>query len=155
LDASSQVPADEPLVGVVCSDGLRRGDDPGYGLLVAHHRILGCKKPESMESFESYLAPGTAESGVRAARAFADRLLVRKDFQVRIGDVGQILFKRPSLFSGGYVIVKTADRSIRIDAVVTYANPRITETCDVLSKALYAAVGWRLSIGKTETAVLK
>ncbi len=155
MEASSRLPADEPILGVVCSDGLRRGDDSGYGVVVTRHRIMGSKKPDSMESFEAYVASGAAESTVRAARIFANGLLATKDFEVSIGSVGQVLFKNPGLFSGGYAVIKTSNRTIRVETRVSYVDPRIAETMSVLCKTLYAAVGWRLSTGGAEKAVVK
>ncbi len=116
---------------------------------------MGSKKPDSMESFEAYVASGAAESTVRAVRVFANGLLSTKGFEVGIGAVGQVLFKNPGLFSGGYAVIKTSNRAIRVDARVSYGDPRIAETMSVLYKSLYAAVGWRLSTGGAEKAVAK
>jgi hypothetical protein len=146
----------DSLIGVICSDAFSRGDVKGYGLVITRDSITGVKKQESTENVEFHVARETAgEQTLRkdVARA-AEGLLAKKEFEIQIASIGQVLFKRPELLSGGYVIIKTANRSIRVDISVLYANPNLDETTNVLAGTLSEAVGWRLCDGRTGSSLV-
>jgi hypothetical protein len=144
---------DEQLVGVIVSENLFRGGDMGYCLVVTRDAIMGARKPESLADFEAYLGPGgNATDAARAeARKIAEALAGAREFLISGASVGQVLFKRPSMFFGGYVIIKTALSSIRIDtAIVSTNSPFLLETSKKLEASLEAVVGERLhDMGKT------
>jgi len=118
----------------------------GYCLVVTDEGILGAKKRESMGDFEAYLGPGgdaTDESRAEARR-IAGEVAKHKEFLVPRGSIGQVLFKKPGMFSGGYAIIKTGSDSIRIDMTVVSTNsPFIAETSEKLENALETLAGER------------
>jgi hypothetical protein len=156
LAAHVQQTSDEQLMGVVSSDNLYRGDDMGYGLVITRDKIVGARKSELMENFEAYVGPGaTATEALRNdARRLAETLVAARDLELNTGSIGQVLFKTPGVFSGGYVIMKTATRSVRVNMSVLYSNPRLLEISKVLADSLFATVGWRLCDGQTGDPLL-
>jgi hypothetical protein len=135
---------------VVVSDTLHRGDESGYGLVVTRHRIFGAKKTDSLPNFGAYLGTGTSltESARREAETMAEKIVAAKDLEISVSSIGQVLFRRPSLFFGGYAIIKTADRAVRLDTSVLYVDPELTETSRVMEASLSSVLGWRLSEGE-------
>ena len=119
----------------------------GYGLVVTRDTIIGAKKLDSWGDFEAYLGPGadTTEATVAVAKRVAEELTRAKEFSISIGSIGQVLFKKPGLFFGGYVILKTPLSSVRIDTTVLSTNsPRLLETSNKLHDSLAMVVGDRL-----------
>ena len=135
---------------MVVSDTLHRGDGSGYGLVVTRHRIFGAKKPDSLPNFGAYLGSGTSlsESARREAETMAGKVIAAKDLDIPVPSIGQVLFRRPSLFFGGYAIIKTPDRAVRLDTSVLYVDPELTETSRVMEASLSSVLGWRLSKGE-------
>lgn len=137
---------DQGLIGVVVSDDLYR-EDMGYCLVIAWHTIIGAKKPESLGEFGAYLGPGSkvTEEKREEAKKIAERLTGARDFSVPVGSVGQVLFKKPGMFFGGYVIIKTGMTSFRIDMrLLSVGGEHLLETSDALENSLWMAVGERL-----------
>jgi hypothetical protein len=135
------------LLGIVISHDLYRGGDMGYCLVVTREEVVGARKPADMEHFEAYLGPGSeAGSSVQIeAQTLAARVAANKEFLVSTGSIGQVLIKRPSMLSGGYVIIKTGVDSIRVDTTVVSTNsPMLLETSRKLEESLAMAVGERL-----------
>jgi len=118
----------------------------GYCLVITREGIVGAKKPDSMGDYETYLGPGAnpTEAIVAEAKRIAAEIERNKEFSVHVGSIGQVLFKKPARFFGGYVIIKTALDSIRIDMTVISTNsPRLLETSKRLEDSLAIAVGDR------------
>ncbi|MDA4136295.1 MAG: hypothetical protein OK449_04760 [Thaumarchaeota archaeon] len=135
------------LIGLVVSENLHRGGDLGYGLVITRDTIVGAKKLDSWGDFEAYLGPGaeTTETTVTAAKRVAEELIGASEFSIPVGSIGQVLFRKPGMFFGGYVIFKTSLSSIRIDMTVLSTNsPRLLETSKKLKDSLAMAVGDRL-----------
>lgn len=146
---------DERLVGVIVSENLFRRGDMGYCLVVTRDAIMGAKKPESLADFEAYLGPGgnVTDAERAEARKIARELSGTREFLVSGASVGQVLFKRPGMFFGGYVIIKTALDSIRIDTTVVSTNsPFLLETSKKLEASLETVVGERFhDMGKAHS----
>jgi hypothetical protein len=136
------------LVGVVASKDLSRGGDIGYCLVVMRHAILGAKMTEDDADFCAYFgesSPKQDPTRVQAAK-IAQELADKREFLVPIGSVGQILYKKPGEFFGGYAIIKTPLRALRVDiTVVSTASPYAGETAQKLRDALFMVVGERLT----------
>ena len=135
------------LVGVVVSKNLYRGGDMGYCLVITRDEVMGAKKPESMPDFEAYLGrSGNASDAGRAeAKKVADAVAGTKEFLVSQGSIGQVLFKKPGMFSGGCAIIKTSLSSIRINmTVISTDSPFLLETSNKLESSLKELVGERL-----------
>lgn len=150
MAVQSQEPYGE-LIGVVSSDTLYHGDHRGYSLVVTRHKIFGAGKLDSAPNFHAYLGPGSApsEALVKEAREIAETVIAsKKKIEIPIGSIGQVLYRPPSLLSGGYVIIKTALSAIRFDLSVLYADPDNSQTSKILAASLSAVVGWRLMDGQ-------
>ena len=146
MAADLRVGEDEGLVGVVVSDTLSRGDERGYGLVITRGKICGAKKPDALPDFGVYLGSGSSppDSVKKDAHSVAGRIVAAKDLEIPVSSIGQALFRKPSLFFGGYAIIKTSDRAIRLDMSVLYVNPGIAEISRVMEDSLSAVLGWRL-----------
>jgi hypothetical protein len=142
---------DQELIGVVVSENLYRGEI-GYCLVVTRHAITGAKKPESLGEFEAYLGPGSniTDAARAEAKKIAERLIGIREFSVPAGSIGQILFKKPGMFFGGYVIIKTGLSSFRIDTrLLSVGGLDLVEASDTLEDSLWMVVGERLcNMGK-------
>jgi len=137
---------DQELIGVIVSENLYRAD-MGYCLVLTRHSIIGANKPESLGAFEAYLGPGgKATDATRAeAKKIAEELTRIREFSIPVGSIGQILFKRPGLFFGGYMIIKTGLKSFRIDMrLLSIGGSRLLETSNTLADSLWMAIGERL-----------
>jgi len=122
----------------------------GYGLVVSRESILGSHKPEDLDEFEAYLSAGATQDLTDSAGRVAEVLRAHREFEVSTSEVGQVLIRMPSLLSGGFVIVKTAMRSFRVDiAVISTQSPFISETSERIARTLFEAVGERLYDGVT------
>lgn len=139
------------LVGVVSRESLYRGDRRGYALAITKRAIIGAKKPDSSPDFEAYLGPGSSptDSLRRDAETLAASLIKSKDFRVPVGAVGQVLFRAPSLFEGGYFIIKTPFDVFRVDTSVLYVDADLVRTSKILAESFAAVLGWRLCDGRT------
>ena len=146
--ASLQEVTTSQLLGVAISDGLYR-EERGYGLVVTREKVIGARKPESMKNFHIFLERTAPEHQLADAVRAADALMASKEFELRVGSIGQVLFKKPSLLSGGYFIIKTGTNTIRIDISVLYVDPNLSDVFDTLVDSFYEAVGWRLCDGRT------
>lgn len=135
---------------MVVSDALHRGDGGGYGLAVTRHTIFGAKKDDSMPNFGAYIGLGSspADSVTKDAATVAEQIMAAKDLEIPVSSIGQVLFRKPSLFFGGYAIIKTPDRAVRLDTSVLYVNPGITDTSKIMEASLSVVLGWRLSKGE-------
>jgi len=119
----------------------------GYCLLITRHSVIGAKKPESFGDFDAYLGPGShaSEEARAEAKRIAERLSGTKDISIPTGAIGQILLKKPGMFFGGYVIIKTGSSSYRIDMrLLSVGGERVPEMLDTLENSLWEAVGERL-----------
>jgi hypothetical protein len=99
-----------------------------------------------MEDFQAYLGrAGDARSSIRVqADTIASQVRSVREFSLAEGSIGQVLFKRPGMFFGGYVIIKTALNAFRIDMTVLSTNsPLILETAAVIADSLKVSVGER------------
>lgn len=124
----------------------------GYGLIVSRKSILGGMKPDDLEDFEADFRREPERGGPLSQ--VADRVAVvlraHKDFEVRTAEVGQILLSRPSFLTGGCLIIKTPDRSIRVEmTVISTRSPFLLETDARLAGILFEAVGSRLYDART------
>lgn len=139
----------EGLVGVVVSDTLHRGDDDGYGLVVTKQRVFGAKKPDSLPNFGAYLGSGASptESARKDAELIAEKVVAARDLEIPVSSIGQVLFRKPGLFFGGYAIIKTPDRAVRLDTSVLFVDPGLAETSKVIEASFSSVLGWRLSKG--------
>ena len=148
MAASSQ--ATDPLIlGVVASENFYTDDNRGYGIVVTRDRVLGAPKPQPLGDFGCFLGKSASDAQRAEASSVAAQLATKKDFEVRVGYVGQILFSRPSLLSGGHMILKTGMRTVRVDTDTLYVNPKIGGLWDALFNSLHEAVGWRLCDSRT------
>lgn len=134
---------------MVVSDNIFQDEDRGYGLVITRERIIGSRKPDSMGRFQAFLDKGASEADRSTATRVAQDLLASRRFEVRVGSVGQALYSKPTLLSGGYLVIKTGLRSIRVDIDVLYVEPGLEETARVMVEALNAALGWRLCDART------
>ncbi len=138
------------LVGVVSSDALHRGDPGGYGLVISKQRIFGARKGASLPNFAEYLGSerSPTEQVRKDAQQMAERILAARDLEIPVSSIGQVLFRKPGLFFGGYAIIKTPDRAVRLDTSVLFVDPELAETSKVIEASLSAVLGWRLSEGE-------
>lgn len=105
-----------PLIGVIISGGLYRGDEMGYCLLITSDAIIGAKNPQHLADFEAYVGPGSnaTDSTKTQATEIADKLAQTKEFSISAGSLDQIFLKEPGMFFGGYVILKMGLSSVKI-----------------------------------------
>jgi hypothetical protein len=137
------------LIGVVVSGNLYRGDDMGYCLMVTRDTIIGAKKPPSLSDFEAYLGPGSkiADAARVEANKIAEHLVGVREFSVSAGSIDQILLKRPGLFFGGYVIIRTRRGSFRTDMrLLSIGGLDLLEASNILADSLGMVVGERFRI---------
>lgn len=134
------------LVGVVSRESLYRGDRRGYGIVITKRAIIGAKKPDASPDFGAYLGPGSSptDSLRRDAEALAASMIESKDFKVPVGAVGQLLFRAPGLFEGGYSIIKTPFDVFRVDTSVLYVDPGLVQASKTLAESFASVLGWRL-----------
>lgn len=150
MDANSQESTIEGLVGVVVSGALHHGDASGYGLVITRDRIFGAKQADSPPNFGAYLGSGSslAESMRKDAERLAGRIIVGRDLEIPVSSIGQVLFRRPGLFFGGYAIIKTSDRAVRLDTSVLFVDPGLDDISKAMEASLSSVLGWRLSEGE-------
>ena len=137
---------DGQLLGVFVSDNLYRGD-MGYGLVITKHAITGAKKPDALGEFAGYLGPGSEMTDAARAEAeqIARKLSGAAEFKIPIGSIGQVLFKEPGMFLGGYAIIKTGLSSFRVDMrLLSIGGSNLLDTSKRLEESLWMAVGERL-----------
>jgi hypothetical protein len=142
----AQQVADQGLVGVVVSEDLYR-EDMGYALVMTRHAIIGARKPQSMGDFQAYLGPGSevTDDARAEARKISEKLMAARDFSVPAGSIGQVLIKRPGMFLGGYVIIKTGLSSYRTDMrLLSVGGEELLQISKTLEDSLRMVVGERL-----------
>ena len=130
----------------------------GYCLLVRRDAIIGAHKPPSLAEFEAYLGPGSEANEAERAEAnrVAEKVASVRDFTVSVGSVGQILFKKPGLFFGGFVIIKTGQDYFRIDMrLLSIGGERLLAASETLTDSFRMVVGDRLCHPRSGQPVIK
>jgi hypothetical protein len=113
----------EELIGVIWSDYLMLGPHH-YSLIITPSRIIGCRKKPLWQGFTVYLGPGSKATTAdrEKAQKVVAKLMAAKDFEFPKDSIVKIVYKKPGLFSGGYVNIHTTGRGLELVIGYTAGN---------------------------------
>lgn len=146
---TAQISSDLNLIGIVISRYLYHNDQMGYSLLITEDTIIGAKKMESLGDLVAYLGPNsTANDPTRTmTKKIARELEVSRDLIIPADSVSQILLKKPGLFFGGFIIIKTTRGTFRVGMrLLSVGGSELVDASNVLADSLRALVGGRLRV---------
>lgn len=113
---------------------------------------MGARKPGSIEDFAAYLGPGSNVADATRAQAeqIAERLVGTRDFLISAGSIGQVIFRKPGMFFGGYLIIKTGLSSLKISMrLLSIGGSDLLEISNMLEQSIWMVVGERFyKLGK-------
>jgi hypothetical protein len=106
----------EDIIGIIWCEPLRLGRDFGYALLITSKSITGAKLDTFTHTLIRYVGPGSniTQEDRNQAEGAAWEITNKKDFEISKDEITEIVYKKPGVFSGGYVILNTAKESVRL-----------------------------------------